>query len=311
MKRGKKSKKKIVAPKKKKVSKSKKVVKKKVSKKKNLNNKKLLAISIAAFFIFAFALAFVNNTQEINVTGQATDNRVGDPLNDPEGLLDEPATPKTTSGARPGEGIISDFFGNWETGNLDTNIAKYLFFFMLLMLIFSVLKFAKFPPNGFLQFLIALPVAFLSSAYLVPAEVLTILQSYEALGIVLSFILPFVILLFFSAMLVSNEKIKHMSMPKIILEVFLWIFFTVVLGYKIISGIVAGDIPLGLNLPIIIMGTVFLISCAFVIFNTKFRNWMWKIGLDIRKSKAEATRLEAIEVEKTRKSMVDIEPEKY
>ena len=259
MKRGKTSKKKIAVP-----------------KKKTLDNKQWLTISIAAFLIFAFALAFVNVPQNSSSTGRA---------------IGEESSGKT--------GILADFFTNWEAGNLDTNIAKYLLFFMLLILITSILNFAKFPEKGFLQFLIALPVAFLASAYLVPAEVLTILQSYETLGIVLSFILPFVILLFFSAMLVTNEKIKHMSMPKIMLEVFLWLFFIVVLGYKIISGLAAGEIPLGLNLPILIMGVIFLASFLIFVLNKKFRNWMWNIGLDIRRAKAKVARAEAVERDKT------------
>ena len=71
MKRGKTSKKKIVAPKKKKVSKSKKVLKKKVSKK--LNNKQLLAVSIAVFLVFAIALAFTNVPQNTTITGYQTE----------------------------------------------------------------------------------------------------------------------------------------------------------------------------------------------------------------------------------------------
>lgn len=286
MKRGKKSKKKI-ATSKKKVSKTSKIKKvsrnKKISRKKiSLNDKKLLAVSISLFLIFTFALAFVNSPQNTSVTGKQV-NEGG-----------------TTT-------FIKDMFS--KTGDLDMKIAKYLFFFMLLILIFSVLNFAKFPEKGILQFLIALPVAFLASAYLVPAEILTILQSYETLGIVLSFILPFVILIFFSAMLVSNEKVKQMSMPKIMLEVILWFFFMVVLGYKIISGLAKGEIPLGLNLPIIIMGAVFLLSFLIFIFNKPFRNYMWNIDSDIRKAKAKATRIEAIERERTRRSMTDIEPE--
>jgi hypothetical protein len=285
MKRGKGTKKKTVAPKKKKVSKS-----KKSSKKISSKNKKLLAISIAAFLILAIALAFVNVPQNSSVTGKGVDSIGGE---------------ASSGGETSSDSRIKDMFSGG--GDLDINIAKYLIFFMLLILITSVLGFAKFPENGFLRFLLALPIAFLSSAYLIPAEILTILQSYEALGIVLSFILPFVILLFFSAMLASNEKIASMSMPKVMLEVFLWLFFAIVLGYKIIIGLINGEIPLGLNLPLLIMGAVFLVSLLIFVFNKKFRNWMWKITIDIRRAKNVAMRVEAIERQKTQKALTDLE----
>jgi len=259
--------------------KTKKSVKKKVNSSKCkpfLDDKKLVAIVIATFFIFAFLLAFVNVPQNATVTGQATDG-----------------------------GFISDLFTDWSAGNLDVNIAKYLFFFMLTMLIFSVLNFAKFPPKIALQFLIALPVGFLATAYITPDEIFTILTSYSALGIVLSFLLPFIIMLFFSAMLVSNEKIKHMSMPKIMLEVFLWFFFVIVMGYKLIMGVVRGEALLGLNLPLIIMIGIFFISCLILIFNKTFRNWMWKIGNDVRKAKEEASRVSQAESEKTKRKVVE------
>ena len=274
--------------------------KKKISKKKTFfTDKKLLAISISLFLIFAIALTFINTPKNASVTGyDIGDNLEGNPLDESDEII------KTDSEATS---FVKDMFS--KTGSLDMKIAKYLFFFMLIILIFSVLKFAKFPDNGFLQFLIALPVAFLASAYLAPEEIFTILQSYETLGIVLSFILPFIILLFFSAMLVSNEKIKHMSMPKIMLEVFLWFFFAVVLGYKIITGIVKGELPLGLNLPIIIMGSVFMLSFFILVFNRKFRNWMWKITIDMRKAKHTAMRVEAIERQKTQAALANLDDE--
>ena len=237
------------------------------------DDKRLLAVSIAAFFVFAFLLAFANVPQNATITGQATQNN-----------------------------SIVDLF---TITNLDVSIAQWSFWFMITILVFGALNFAKFPPNSFLQFLIALPVGFLATAYLAPAEVLSILQSYEALGIVLSFLLPFALLVFVSAMFVSNEKIKAMSMPKILLEVFLWLFFTIVLGFKIISGIVNGKVPFGLNLPLVIMIGIFILSFLIFVFNKKFREYMWNIGKDIRKAKAEAARTESVEQKKTERALAE------
>ncbi|VVB83266.1 Uncharacterised protein [uncultured archaeon] len=219
------------------------------------------------------------------------------------GNADLGTSSSNTGGISPtigaGTSFISDLFTQWSAGQLDVNIAKYLFWLMLTGLIWGALSFAKFPPSGVFQALIAIPVSFLATAYITPTEVFTILTSYTALGITLTFILPFIILLFVSAMLLSNEKIRQMSIPKIMMEVFLWIFYMVVLGYKLIAGLISGQIQLGLTLPIIIMMAVFLISLLIVVFNSKFRNWMWKIGNDIRRAQAEAARVEAEESMRT------------
>jgi len=191
--------------------------------------------------------------------------------------------------------FISDLFSNWNAGTLDANIAKYLFWFMVTVLIWSALSFARFPPNGIFQGLIAIPAGFLATAYLTPGEVFTVLQSYETLGIVLTFIVPFMLMLFFSAMFTSNQKIGTLSVPKIMFEVFLWLFFCVILGYKMISGIATGQVPFGLNLTMIIMVAVFFLSFLILIFNRHFRRWMYSLGNEIRRAEIESAAITAEE----------------
>jgi hypothetical protein len=240
---------------------------------------------LPAVFILAVFAVFVLSVALHPATGNVI-----------SGQADAP-TGSSTLGA--GTSFISDLFTQWQAGQLDVNIAKYLFWLMLTGLIWGALSFAKFPEKGVFQALIAIPVGFLVTAYITPTEVFTILTSYTALGITLSFLVPFMILLFVSAMLTSNEKIKQMSVPKVMLETFLWIFYIVILGYKMISGLVQGEIKLELTLPILIMIGVFGISCLIVVFNSRFRRWMWNIGLDIRKAQAEAARVEATESMRT------------
>ncbi|MCX6746726.1 MAG: hypothetical protein NTU63_01165 [Candidatus Pacearchaeota archaeon] len=237
------------------------------------NDRTFTFLLIAVFLVLAFLLGFVNKT------GLATQ------------------TPTT------GQSVLSDFFTNWEGGNLDTNITKYLFWFMVTALIWSALSFAKFPEQGVFQALIALPAGFLATAYLTPAEVFTVLQSYETLGIVLTFIVPFMLMLFFSAMFLSNQKVKSMSVPKVMMEVFLWIFFAIILGYKMISGFATGKVDFGLNMAFIIMVGIFFISSMIVIFNKGFRHWMWNLGNDIRTAQSEASRVEQQEARRTANAM--------
>jgi len=238
----------------------------------NLHEKELMAVTILAVFVFAFLLAVTNTSQQnTSVTGHAAD--------DTEFI--EKLTGKKDS-------VIGDLFTQWEQGNLDANITKYLFFFMVAGLVFGALSFAKFPKQTTFQVLIALPIAFLATAYITPDEVFTILQSYTALGITLTFLLPFIILIFVSAMLLSNEKIKAMSLPKVILELFLWIMFGVVLIFKMISGLLQGNIEWGLNIGMLLTSGTILAVGLIIILHKKYRNGMWKIGNQIREAKEEA-----------------------
>ena len=226
------------------------------------DNKKLLTIAIASFFIFAFLLNFANVTE----------------------------TNATITGQPVAEGFIAGMFADWTTGNLDINIAKYLFWIILTLFIFSALNFAKIPNNSAAQWLIAIPVSFLSVAYITPEEIFTVLTAYSALGLTLSVIVPFVIMIFFSAMLISNEKLKHMSVAKIMLEVSLWLFFIAFLIYKLIVGYGKGiSMSSGVT---IVMFIVLGLSLLVLIFNKGFRKWIRNIGVELRKAKGEVQRVE-------------------
>jgi hypothetical protein len=206
--------------------------------------------------------------------------------------------------------FISNLFTQWTGGNLDRNIAKYLFLLILTGLIWGALSAAKFPKHTALQALLAIPVAFLATAYITPEEVFTILQSYTALGITLSFIVPFIIMLLISAMLISDEKTSNITPVKIILECFLWLFFIVILGYKMISGIVSKQLDFGLNLTILIMLAVLIISTFILLVNKRFVAWAWKINLRIRRARATAEREEAKEAARTAKELEEIRKKK-
>jgi hypothetical protein len=261
-------------------------VKRKVSHHKKQNKSSRYLRFLPAAFILVVLVVLVLSV----VIHPATGNAIS-------GNADLAPSGSSTLGA--GTNFISDLFTQWQGGNLDVNIAKYLFWLMLTGLIWGALSFAKFPPAGIFQALIAIPVGFLATAYITPTEIFTILTSYTALGITLSFVLPFMIMLFVSAMLLSNETVRQMSIPKVLLEVFLWIFYLIILGYKLIEGLVSGQIEFGLSLTVVIMFGIFLITLIIVTFNKRFRNYMWDLGNDIRRAQARAATTEAAEAART------------
>ena len=125
-------------------------------------------------------------------------------------------------------------FAGWQEGQLSINIAKYLFFILLALFIYSIFAFVPIikKQNEFIKSAMSAIVAFLATAYLTPSDVYTALASYGALGIALGGILPFIILLFFSI-----EVQKKGGFGGVILSKAVWAIFIVFLIYKIFSGI--------------------------------------------------------------------------
>ncbi|MCK4647390.1 hypothetical protein KAT24_00480 [Candidatus Pacearchaeota archaeon] len=277
MKGGKKSKKKT-ADSKKKISKKSK--NKKISKKKNsFNNKKLLAISIAAFFILAIALAFVNVPQNASVTGRQVNGE------EDSGKI---------------QSAIKGMFDKWEGGEqFDANIIKYIFWFTILILVVGALSFINFPKSGFLRFLLGLGVSFLTVIYITPGELYNILAAYTALGLTLTSVLPFIVMLGTSAMLVSNEKISEMNPGKILLEVGLWVVWSLFLLYRLIKLWAEKGTYMIFKEGGFVLIIILALSVLIIVFNKPFRDWISKIGLEVREKRAKVKRAEAVEREKT------------
>ncbi|PIN90318.1 hypothetical protein COU60_01860 [Candidatus Pacearchaeota archaeon CG10_big_fil_rev_8_21_14_0_10_34_76] len=127
---------------------------------------------------------------------------------------------------------VKDMFASWQDGDLSINIAKYVFWLLLTLVIFSILLYIPFLTKlGKWNFLLAVLIAFLSTAYLTPSDVYSALASYGALGIVLSAAIPFVILLFFSIQ-ISKEG----GAGGKILSKFIWAAFVLFLVWKLFQG---------------------------------------------------------------------------
>ena len=266
----------------------KKKVKKKIGgRKKNISCKSchssLVYGTIALLVVALFLLNFVNVGQGVGITGHAT-----------------------ITGYATGDNFIENLFSGWTSGSMDTNIAKYLLFGILTLLIYSAMAYAKFPTEKApLQWLISIPVAFLATAYITPEVITTILISYTGLGVALGVILPFVILLFFSAMLLANEKISSMSVGKILFQIVLWGAYGAYLIYKLITlvfyGGELGSMPgfkLEMSFPLVALLIVLVLTFIILIWNRKYRKKIRDIGKEVIKSKADV-KVAIIDAQKT------------
>ncbi len=94
---------------------------------------------------------------------------------------------------------IRDFFNNpgFTGENFKLYSAQILFLLLVTLIIFAISDFIPFleQSHEFLRFGVSLIIGLLSTMYLTSDEIYTALLGYEALGIVLTTIIPFVVLL--------------------------------------------------------------------------------------------------------------------
>jgi len=157
--------------------------------------KKILAVTVLGLFVFVLALQFV-------------------------------------SAANP----IRDMFANWQSGeNFSANIAKYLLWALVAMLIYGVSdKFPGLDGKEYIKVPFSLIIGFLSMAYLTPKDVISLMTSYSALGFTLGAIIPFLILTFFTFDLASKEGNASEKVMYSMIATVMWAAFSVFLVYKAI-----------------------------------------------------------------------------
>ncbi len=157
-------------------------------------------------------------------------------------------------------GSIKNWFANWQEGQLDVNIAKFLFFVMIALIIYMIISQMFHRP--YISWPVSIIIAFLSTAYITPNEVFSLLTAYTALGITISVFLPLVVLLAFT--FVGQE----ISPEKIVIGYFIWIFFLAVLTYRLIAGIVTGEASAILN---ILIGVAMIVSLIVIMASSKIK----------------------------------------
>ncbi|MEM3074384.1 MAG: hypothetical protein QW727_00350 [Candidatus Pacearchaeota archaeon] len=140
----------------------------------------------------------------------------------------------------------------WESGNLGVEgfTLKYFFLILVVILIYSALSYVNFPDTfsnqaggSFVRFLISLIVGILSTFAITTPELLSMLQSYTALGVTLSLFFPIMVLMFFS--LVTSRKASPIGIfgQKILWMIYsIYLFIKSVLLYYVSSAISKGKL---------------------------------------------------------------------
>ena len=129
---------------------------------------------------------------------------------------------------------VRDMFASWEEGDLSLNIAKYLFLFLVAIVIFNVLEFVPIlGGKGPIKWIVAFLVSFLATAYLSTSDIYTMLAGYGALGMVVGGIIPFLILMAFSVQISKGGKKNRGGQ---LFAKFMWFAFIIFLVWKLVEG---------------------------------------------------------------------------
>ena len=184
------------------------------------NTKRFLMFGVLAMFMFMFAMQFVTAMETVPVY---SDNPIAN--------------------------WFKTIFGDWEAGeNFSANIAKYLFWALVSMLVYSVAS--KLPGisgmftggKEFLGMAFSVIVGFLAMAYITPEEITVMMTSYSAMGFVLGGAIPFIILVAFTFTLGTNTTggaSQQLANKGIAWA--MWVGFVAFIGYKAFNGLGVKD----------------------------------------------------------------------
>ena len=168
----------------------------------------------------------------------------------------------------------ADWFSSWDDGNFSANIAKYLFWALVSMLIYGVSdKFPGLKGKEFIKVPFSLIVGFLSMAYITPDEVYSIMTSYSAMGFVMSSVVPFLILMFFTLDLSGKEGDAKTQVGYNVIATLMWAGFSL---FMVVRAVGADE-----GSPLLTWG----LAIAAIIMTISIKPFMAYIGKQVHKTK--------------------------
>lgn len=178
-------------------------------------------------------------------------------------------------------------------------LEKILFFALVGLIVYSVANFIPLikDQKPWLKVSLSVIVAILSTFWLAPQEVYSILNSYETLGIILTTFLPLIVLIAFTLEM-SKEDIKYQWLAK-----FMWVGFLVILTWKFISPLwtwfTTGTIPKesgGVFGGIAYILTI-IIAFVMIFWGDKIAQRMFKSGVKAGLKRAKTKQMARLEAD--------------
>jgi len=130
------------------------------------------------------------------------------------------------------EGVKSlfDVFIDPTNSSIQEEFSKILILALLIVLIYSALGTANFPENAGLRFILAIIVGLLGTIYFSSSEIISIMESYKAMGLAITLFFPILILAFFTYFTATKGRAAGILSQRI-----LWIFYSVYLFVRLVG----------------------------------------------------------------------------
>ena len=143
----------------------------------------------------------------------------------------------------PGTGYFEKMYCLWLGGitgvgdfNLSGELIKWLMLILIVILVFSILKYVDFPPSKkegegtVMKLFLAIVIGVLATIFITTEELITIMQSYTALGIAIAIFIPILILAFFTLMVATKASPFGIFLQKI-----LWVVYGFYVLFKTLT----------------------------------------------------------------------------
>jgi len=108
-----------------------------------------------------------------------------------------------------------------------SSILRYLAAITIIILVYLVLSIFKIPGGALVKIPLSLAVGIISTMFIRPEQIITLTLAYKATVVIIVYIIPILLLSFFSIQMVRNGEIKG-----IILQRVLWFFYAFILLVK-------------------------------------------------------------------------------
>lgn len=152
------------------------------------------------------------------------------------------------------------FYADFAEGDISPPIAKYLFWILLSVFVWSIIDLSGLISNEIAKWIVSIIIGFLGVAYLTPADVWVLLASYQALGLTLLFILPTIILVFFTFRVAYAG-----GAGGVIAQHIIWIIYFIFLVWKFITGILNGQIQPNNSITWLFVGILAFVGLAAIL----------------------------------------------
>lgn len=181
---------------------------------------------------------------------------------------------------------LSDGYNKWKTGTLDNNsapMAKVLVFILIAIVILLAIQ--TIIPGNWWAYPLAIIVAILGTFTIKPAEIFSLLISYNALAMTITTLIPFIMLFGLTYRAATAEGSSKVQLQ--LLQWFAWLTFTAYMVYKVIDAWISTEVySTGVAVVLFLITGV---AAVLFVFNKKAFRFIRKEFLSAENESAKST----------------------